>query len=251
MMISKDKYNIISPVLKAVTQKVCNIENQNRGQNGEAELGVYQEGFSIAECFSCRIDNTTFYFACNYSFLKVIKQNLISARNKYPELFGTENAPDVLEALYRESMQQCSKEEYSDYLKNYACCYLLYEEGEELSANILRIDLYRLLKPNAKNPENLEFVGGFLHALDHFSVNGQNLATENDHNDVPYIDDILIYIAKGFLEESKHGTKGEKNKVKIVMDNGKELNCAFYWDDKKNVYFIKTIHRLHDATHTT
>lgn len=240
-MISIDKYTLISPLLKTITHKIWEVENHNRIEKNEVGLEMYQEGFSIDECFSFTDGKITFYFACNYSFLKVIEKNLLAARKKSPELFGTGDAQHILDALYKESGQCCSEEEYCDYLRNHACCYLLRETNEELNTNILRIDLFRLLRPCEKNPSCLEFVGGLLHSLDHFSMDEQNLATGNDINEISDIDDVLVYIAKAFLE--CEGKKENKIKVMINMKTGKPLNCVFYWDDKKEVYFLTTIHR--------
>ena len=240
-MISIEKYKMISPVLKRVTHNVWTFENETRKKNGETELDLFQEGFSIDECFCFTDGITTFYFACNYSFLRIFEKKLLAARKKSPELFGTGDAQHILDALYKESSQCCSEEEYCDYLRNHACCYHLRETNEELNTNILRIDLFRLLRPCEKNPNCLEFVGGLLHSLDHFSMDEQNLATGNDINEISDIDDVLVYIAKAFLE--CEGKKGNKIKVTINMKTGKPLNCVFYWDDKKEVYFLTTIYR--------
>lgn len=240
-MISEDKYNSISSLLKKVTNKVWLVENNNRKENCETELSLYQEGFSIEECFTYKIGSTVFYFACNYSFLKIVERSILAARKKYPELFGTGDAQNIIEALYKESGHQNSIDEYCEYLRNYACCYVLYETGDTLSPNVLRIDLFRILKESKNNPLKMEFVGGFFHILDHFSINGQYLATEKDQNDVSEIDDILIYIAKAFLK--CEGIKEQETKVTIQMENGKPLNCVFFWDEAKEVYYLTTIHR--------
>lgn len=243
-MISTDKYMLISPFLKTKTRKVWEIENLNRVRNSEVELEMYQDGFSIDECFSFIDGKTIFYFACNYSFLKVVEKNLLAARKKSPELFGTGDAQHILDALYKESGQCFSEEEYCDYLRNHACCYHLRETNEELNTNILRIDLFRLLRPCNNNPNCLEFVGGLLHSLDHFSMDEQNLATGNDINEISDIDYVLVYIAKAFLK--CEGIKEKETKVTIQMENGKPLNCVFFWDEAKEVYYLTTIHRLKD-----
>ena len=236
-MISEDKYNSISSLLKKVTNKVWLVENNNRKENCETELSLYQEGFSIEECFTYKIGSTVFYFACNYSFLKIVERSILAARKKYPELFGTGDAQNIIEALYKESGHKNSIDEYREYLRNYACCYILYETGDILSPNVLRIDLFRILKENKNNPLKMEFIGGFFHILDHFSINGKNLATTNEINDVSEVDDILIYISKAFLK--CEGIKEKETKVVVHMENGKPLNCVFFWDEKKEVYFIR------------
>ena len=243
-MIPIEKYEMISPVLKRVTQNVWECENETRKKNNETELDLFQEGFSIEECFAYKIDSIIFYFACNYSFLKVVEKNLLAARKNSPELFGTGDAQHIIDALYKESGQYCQKEEYCDFLRNYACCYLLYEKSDSgLSSNVLRLDLFRLMRPK-ENPNYLEFIGGILHALDHFSIDGQNLATGNDINDIPEIDNALIYIAKAFIR--CEGITKKEVKVSTQMNTGKPMICVFYWDEKKKVYFLKTIHRVHD-----
>lgn len=243
-MIPADKYNSINSFLKKVTNKVWLVENNNRKKNSETELNLYQEGFSIEECFTYKIGSTIFYFACNYSFLKIVERSILVARKKHPELFGTGNAQNIIEALYKESGHQNSIDEYREYLRNYACCYILYESGDILSPNVLRIDLFRILKENKNNPLKMEFVGGLFHILDHFSINGQYLATEKEKNDVSEIDDILIYIANAFLK--CEGIKEKESKVTIQMENGKPLNCVFFWDEAKEVYYLTTIHRQKD-----
>ena len=242
-MISIEKYKMISPVLKRITQNVWACENETRKKKGEIELNLFQEGYSIEECFTYKMDNIVFYFACNYSFLKVVENNLLAARKKSPELFGTGDAQHILDALYKESGQYCSIEEYSEYLRNYACCYVLLETSNQgLSSSVLRIDLYRQLFLNKKNPGDLEFIGGFLHILDHFSIDGKNLATGNDINDISDIDDVFIYIVKAFL--NCEGKKEKEIKVKVQMKTGKLLKCVFFWDNEKGVYYLTTIHRV-------
>ena len=240
-MITKERYEKIEPILKMITQKVWQYENDERNKKGDTILEMYQEGFSIDECFNLKINNILFYFVCNYSFLKIVEKNLLSSRKNFPELFGTGDAQTIIEALYKESGHQNSIDEYREYLRNYACCYILYETGDTLSPNVLRIDLFRILKENKNNPLKMEFVGGFFHILDHFSINGQYLATEKDKNEVSEIDDILIYIAKAFL--NREGIKEKETKVTIQMENGKPLNCVFFWDEAKEVYYLTTIHR--------
>ena len=119
-MISVDKYNTISSFLKKITSKVFEVENNNRKEMRETELCLYQEGFSIEECFTYKIGSIVFYFACNYSFLKIVERSILAARKKYPELFGTGDAQSIIEALYKESGHQNSIDEYCEYLQNTA-----------------------------------------------------------------------------------------------------------------------------------
>ena len=243
-MISYEKYNKIDLYLKKVTRNVWECENDIRREKNLPTLELYQEGFSIEDCFNYEMGHTIFFFACNYSFLKVVGEKLLAARKHSPELFGTDDAQDILEALYEVCGRNCTIDEYVDYLQQYACCYLLYETEGVLSPNVLRIDLFRLLRPNKDNPKYLEFIGGIFHVLDHFSIDGKNLATGKDINDVSDIDEVLIYIAKAFLVCG--GIKDKECKVTIQMKNGKPLNCVFFWDEKKEIHYITTLHRDKD-----
>lgn len=69
--------------------------------------------------------------------------------------------------------------------------------------DVLRIDLLRAIKPNKKIPGKNDVVGGLLHVLKHFSLDGKNLATGTDKNDVFDVMHIIYLIAMAFRLKKK------------------------------------------------
>ena len=93
-----------------------------------------------------------------------------------PEYFGTNNAKDVIQALYLQAQKHnwvWNKERYTDYLSKEIFCLLLRRKENEFDKDILRIDLFRLLKESKDKTGCFDFVGGIFHALKHFSVGEQ------------------------------------------------------------------------------
>ena len=240
-MISEGKFRQISSILEKRTKIIWEHENKNRKEKGENELEMYQYGFSIADCYSATVDGISLFFVFNYSFLDIISDKILSAIEKDPNSFGTGNAQDVINALYELSNMGYSQEDYISYLQDFACCYVLYEDKQRLSPNILRIDLLRYLKDN-ETTQKKEFVGGLLHSLKHFSKDGINLSVGKDVNDVSNMEDILIYIGKAFIGCGQNNPK--VNLVEISIKGGKRMKFAFYYDTDKDTYYLNTAHRI-------
>ena len=240
-MVSEEKYRQISSILEKKTKIIWEYENKSRIVKGEKELEMYQYGFSIADCFNATADGITFYFVFNYSFLNIVSNKILSAIDKYPSSFGTGNAQDVIDALYKLSKMGLSQENYISYLQDFACCYILYEYNNAMCNNILRVDLLRYMKDN-ETTHKKEFVGGLLHSLKHFSKDGKNLSVGKDVNDVSKMDDILIYIGRAFIECGQN--KPKDNTVEILIKDGKCMRFAFYCDTEKETYYLKTAYRI-------
>ena len=240
-MISIDKYKDISCFLEKKTREIWEHENIIREKSGEKELEMYQYGISILDWYSEIDDEFVLYFVFNYSFLKVALENILLAIDKYPNSFGTGDAQDVIYALYRVSNLDCSKDDYVSYLQDFACCYVLYENKNVLSANILRVDLLRYMKDN-ETTHKKDFVGGLLHSLKHFSKDGKNLSVGNDVNDVSNMGDVLFYIGHAFIKCCQNNSK--ENKVEISIKDGKFMKYAFYYDKDKDTYYLNTAHRI-------
>ena len=241
-MISKEKYKIISSQLKNVTYNIWKCENANRESDGEAKLEIYQEGFSIDECFCYSKGDYMLYFACNFTFLKTVLRDILCAICDTPGNFGTGNASDVINALFKISGRYRTTEDFIAYLKNFACCYVLYETKGAISPKILRVDLLRYLKDNKKDANKKDFVGGLLHSLKHFSIEGKNLSVGQDINDISCMDDILVYIAKAFVKCAENNTKD--NVIVMQIEDGINMKFSFYYDEDKHVYFLNTCHRI-------
>lgn len=239
-MVSEDLFRQISSILEKRTKKIWECENTNRKLKGEKELEMYQYGFSIADCYNTSADEITLFFVFNYSFLNIVSNKILSAIDKYPNSFGTGNAQDVINALYNLSNMGYTLEDYISYLQDFACCYILYEEKQNMSPSVLRVDLLRYLKDN-ETTQKKDFVGGLLHSLKHFSKDGRNLSVGKDINDVSNMEDILIYIGRAFRDCAQN--KPKDNTVEIPIKDDARMRFAFYYDKDKDTYYLKTAYR--------
>jgi hypothetical protein len=108
-----------------------------------------------------------------------------------------------------------------------------------VSERILRLDLFRKLDMSTNG--HIEFTGGLMHLLKHFSINGINLSTGKDKHDITSIEDVIVFIMKAFfLVEGKFETS--KKLVSIIpLDEKYNLKFVFYLEVNTGVYFVQTI----------
>ena len=240
-MITLEKYTSLSSSLEKKAHEIWKHENAERLKKGESGLNGYEYGYSIADFFCCTHNNLTIYFAFNFSFLKNISANIPQAVEKLNNLFGTGNAQDVLDALYHISKTTLRKDEYIEFIRNLACCYVLFEDNDCLLNHILRIDMFRKLDVNRDDPTIKDFIGGLLHALKHFSINGKSLSTGkeiNDITDISQISEILPRIAYALIECINNNTP--PNCITIPYKDNNYLKCSFYHEGITNVYYLNT-----------
>ena len=240
-MISLEKYNKLSILLKERTHEIWVHENEERIKKGEKELNGYEYSYSIAEWFCTNMDDLTIYYAFNFSFLRNISSNMSQAAEKLNNLFGTGNAQDVLDALYQISKTNLRKDEYIEFIRNLACCYVLFEDNDCLLNHILRIDMFRKLDVNRDDPTIKDFTGGLLHALKHFSINGKSMSTGkeiNDITDISQVSEILPRIALAFVECIKNTPL--KDRIAIPYKDTYYLKCGFYHEKNTDVFYLNT-----------
>lgn len=239
-MITIAQYKEIDTFLKEKTFELWSHENEVLMEKEEGEQNMFQEGFSIANCFSCKINNTNCFFLFNDSFQNGVLGKIDKSNEKYPEKYGTKNAHDVIDALYNVWDTFLSKDEFVVYLQKFACCYILYENPNTLY-DILRIDLFRRLDCNKEDTSKSDFTGGLLHSLKHFSKNGHNLSTGSEKNDISNLLDVLNMIASSFLDRKERCRENrKKDYVSYQECNGKWLCFSFYKEETTGVYFLNT-----------
>ena len=238
-MISLEKYNKLSGFLEKKTHEIWVHENEKRLKKYDQELNGYEYGYSIADYYSVKEGDSTIYFAFNSSFLKLISVKIPQAIDSLNDLFGTGNANEVLNALYQVSQTKFEKDEYIDYIRDLSCCYIIFEKQDSIQDSILRLDMFRQLDDNKSNPFVKDFTGGLLHALKHFSMNGNNLSTGkevNDITDISQFSDILPRIASAFVECAN----SNNSNVTIPYKDNKYMKCGFYHEERTNVYYLNT-----------
>lgn len=243
MMVSMIQYLKLRSFLEKKTFALFQHENDVKREKGETEMNMYQEGFSIDNCYICEYNDISIYFVFNDAFWNGATSKIEQANIQYPDMFGTRDARDVLDALYRVWNSMITKEEFVHYLKEFACCYVIFEIQDDLQDNVLRIDMFRKIEENKKDRCKFDFTSGLLHALKHFSLNGRNLSIGMEVNDVQNVIEVLILIAKAFVYRKEDNKKRKKKQyLSYVINNGKHLRFSFYKEDVSGVYFLNTSH---------
>lgn len=240
-MLDRQEYDDLMSYLKPVFKKIWAHENDERQKVGKS-LDAFQFGFPINNIwlYLTEKNGEKFYIIFNVSFFSMISDQIKQAQTQYPENFGTGNADDVMDALYQVSNYKGlgDKNAYLDYLVDHCCCYVVYRVNGEFG-DVLRIDLLRTIKPNINTPEKNDVVGGLLHVLKHFSLNGKNLATGTDKNDVFDVSHIIYLIAMAFRQ--KKTVKGSSCKYEALqkLQSGTG-HAVFYRNPDTGVYYLNT-----------
>lgn len=184
------------------------------------------------------IQNRVFYSVGTNVFLAIVRDVLPEAIKKFPDKFGTGNAMDVLTAIY-DTQPMFDFDRFVKFLQTEQFSVLVENEKGEIKDKILRIDLFRKLDEGGK-----VFTGGIFHAFKHFSMNGTNLSTGQDINDVPSPEKVIDLAVKAFfLEEHEQSIRSHLNFESRIEINDKYcLKFVFYYEANTGVYFIKTIH---------
>lgn len=239
--IDRQEYDDLMNYLQPIFRKIWEHENEERNKVGKT-LDAFQFGFPIYDCIHYKTENCDedFYIIYNTGFLKTISHQIILAQQQCPEKFGTGNADDVIDALYSVSGYNAfgDKNAYLDYLIDYNCCYVVYK-NKGTFGDVLKIDLLRRILPNKKVPSKSDFVGGLLHVLKHFSVEGKNLATSNDINNVFDVRHIIYLIAMAFRLKKQCDKDDLIYEAFQNLDKGK-MHVSFYKEKVANVYYLKT-----------
>lgn len=109
-----------------------------------------------------------FYSVQVNTFMAMVDEFLMQAQDSTPEKFGTGEAYDVLEAIHLVN-PIFELKEFADFLGHEKCTYVFEAENGEVVDRMLRLDLFRLLKPNESGKN--EFVGGLFPAKTFFTKN--------------------------------------------------------------------------------
>ena len=216
--------------------KMKSVELMKHEKKNSARIGFSEENFE-----NIRIGNRNLYFISTNIFESIINEILPIATNKFPERFGTGNAKDVISAIH-EIHQWFDLERYIESLKTENFCYVLEIVDNGISDKILRIDLYRDVKPNSES--KFDFVGGIFHCYKHFSLDGKPLSTSNEINDLKYPKELLHKIAEAFFVHNLTNSEAKTYITEIEIDTKYNLKLVFYFEEYTRVNFIKTVHKI-------
>ena len=241
-IISNQEYDDLMAFMEPKLKTLWEHENNEREKQGRKPLDMFQFGFSILDINHYLIDEECdFYLVFNGSFLRMIYDTLLKASKEHSEKFGTGDANDVINALYEVSGVYGFKdiERYIEFLSDHACCYVIYRNNKQFDNDMLRIDLFRLVKPNKMDNSKLDFIGGLMHTLKHFSMEDQNLSTGKDIYNVFDIHHIVYLIGMAFrLKESK----GSKYEAIQKLTNA-NMFASFYKENVSGVFFLNSYYK--------
>jgi hypothetical protein len=184
--------------------------------------------------------NRVFYSVQVNTFMVIVDENLHKAQKATPEKFGTGEANDVIEAI-RLTHPIFDFDRFADFLSHEKCAYIFEAEGGQVLDRMLRLDLFRLMKPD-KDGKN-EFIGGLLHALKHFSKDGINYSTGKSNHELAHPQSLVKEIIDAFF--SLTGVFETKNQYVVLKpyDDNYNLKFVFYREENTGVFFLKTVYK--------
>ena len=185
------------------------------------------------------VDGRVFYTIKTNVYKYLMEKFYLEAHEKYPEKFGTGNATDVLEALYK-VRAMFDFESYVKLLNHEQFAFLIETIQDSIVDKTLRIDLFRKLD-KVDNTDNLEFTGGLLHALKHFLKNDLNLSTGKDIFNIDHPEAVIPSIIQAFFIEQGKFERPEKLVSRVKLTQSSILKFVFYRELNSDVFFIKTI----------
>jgi len=218
------------------------LEKKSLGLMSHEKKEMAKTGFPFQYYSIYPIKGRIFYVPAPNTFRHIMtKDVLLEAVTKYPERFGTGDAYDVIEAIRLVEPTFDSVKRHAEFLQNEQFCFVMENSGGTIQDQVLRIDLFRDIKPNPSAKH--EFVGGIFHGFKHFSYKGINLATGNDINDIYHPEQIIGLAIKAFYmpEEKEQTAKGFIGR--ISLDEKYWLKFSFYLEQVNGVHFINTIYK--------
>lgn len=185
-------------------------------------------------------DEIQYYLVRSNVFMHLVDGMIMEAKDQFPEYFGTGDASDVIDGLLKH-YPYGEKDWYIDFLKDEQFCYIMQLKNGTFSDKILRVDLFRQYKENAKGKK--EFVGGLFHMLKHFSHGGIPLSTGKGETEIVHINELLTNIAIAFFTNPHIEEQQDSYVIKVSLSEKYQLRIVLYYEVNTGVYFIRTAHK--------
>lgn len=242
-MLAKDEYLEIKQFLQLRVCEINQSENLDRKNQQEKKYSLPNANAfgwmpAITICYSFDIGNRLILYVIPFlPFYRFLTEFLPQALHKYPNLFGTKDAKDVIDALYRVSGYNKigNINKYQQYLIDNAYCYFLLRGSDgKLCDKLFRLDLFRHILPNNKN--EYDFIGGLMHAFRHCSWNSMKLSSGNGESELNNLWDLPKMIGKAILIDKESDTKSST----IFTDDGRTWHIHYHIDPDTKVYYLNT-----------
>jgi hypothetical protein len=211
------------------------LQLMNHEEKNDAVTGVPINNYRIFE-----INKRIFYSVQVNTYQVIVEQYLIKSQDSTPEKFGTGEAFDVLEAI-RLVDPIFELPRFAEFLNNEKCAYIFEAEDGIVVDRMLRLDLFRLLKPDESGKN--EFVGGLFHALKHFSRKGINYSTGKANHELMHPQALVQEIVEVFF--CLEGIFETENQYVVLKqyDLAYNLKFVFYREKNTGVFFLNTIYK--------
>lgn len=234
-LVTLEEYEELKPIIEKEMGKLAKHENKN----------LFRTNIAINSCYVRNIsDNIQLFQAYSPGIIRILDEEYPRALKENPECFGTNNAKDVIHALYIQAQKNnyvYGEERYTKYLSTESFCLLLSKIDGTFSDNIFRIDLFRKIEKSTEHPGCYDFTGGIFHALKHFSIDEQCASILPNQNVSLYsVEQLLWPIAKAFYEENWNKGKKAKTYETSIDYQGKMFILEFFKEDDSNVAFLNT-----------
>lgn len=173
-------------------------------------------------------------------FYQILNCVLIEACEKYPENFGRDDVDKVLEALYQiENVGTI--DQFYNFLKTEQFAWILEIVDEEVSSQVLRIELFRQTDKLKNDESKNEFTGGVFHSFKHFTYKGIPLSTKKENKEINHPKSIIELLIQGFFFTELKMKSENKYESKMNLSNGKELYFSFYKEGVSGIYFVNSV----------
>lgn len=234
-MMELDRYNSLMEYMKDYAVALNHHEREYAKEHPEKRSkslhNIFQTIFPRQNCWEYASSGLIICF--NPRFIQTI-QLYETCFKKNPDAFQNGDAIGVLKVLYESSHYWRSFEDYQQYLKTEACCYIVLTKADAFG-EILRIDLFRKYDPD-KNSGKLSFTSGLFHCLKHFSMDGINLCNGSDKNDTFDLMHIVYLVGRAFSSAMKNDSL-EGN---LPIDDSHYYKAIFYHEECSSVYFLNS-----------
>lgn len=237
-MMTEEQHSLINDFLEK--RSVYLMENEDKDST--------QARFPISNFidYNPHQSSPKFYVVATNIFKGIIfdKNYLADIASKNPEYFQTGDARDVLHGIvqYDENFKFLYERRICHFasLLSKAHAYVIKIDGENIYPEILRIDLFRMLKKFKNDHNKYYFEGGLFHSFKHFSINEINLSTGKESAELYHTLRIISFAIDAFFKSNRAPTaKGFKS---IVRFNDKyDLHFYFYENKEAQTFFINTI----------
>lgn len=244
-MISKKDYLEIKEFLRHRVVEINSSENEDRSRQRSknskyslpnADVFGWMPSINICESFDIG-DNQIMYVIPLLSFYRFLSQTLPKAICLYPNLFGSNDAKDVIKALYDVSEYNDigNTKDYQQYLIDNTCCYFLLRDEHTFNNKIFRLDLFRHILANEKG--KYDFDGGLMHAFRHCTWEGKKLSSGNGETLMHDLWSLPIILGKAILLNKDADNKSTTSYKDI---NGRTWHIVYHKDPETKIYYLKT-----------